>query len=194
MAILESDPVPLFMWIGKNWILRNMEFVVLNGRLSLYLDRDWKHDPLVEDLDYFENPLIVANEAVIPEVNVIDSDSDVEENGKEGKIIGSDNEDSNTIVISSNDKVSNDWNRFTSEEEGNSTKSESEIDGPEVSSCYGTLSFEDWIELNLASSPKVNDKYWRSRLLPDQDLKPSLWLIPHSLTDVYLIYNLIYRW
>ena len=53
----------------------------MNGRSSLYLDRDWEDDPFVEVLDDSENPSVVANDAEIPEVIVIDSDSEVEENG-----------------------------------------------------------------------------------------------------------------
>ena len=102
IATSEPDPVPFFMWIGENWILGNVEFVVLNGGLSLYLDGDWEHDPLVEVLDDSENPPVVANDAEIPEVIVIDSDNEVEtiesrfENGEE-EINGSDSEDANTI-------------------------------------------------------------------------------------------------
>ena len=131
MAAFEPDPVSFFMWIGENWMLGDMEFVVMNGRLSLYLDRDWENDPLVEVLDDSENPSVGANDAEIPEVLVIESDSEVEENA-EGEINGSDGDDLNTIVISSEDEVSNDGNGFISEE-GNFTESESE-----VSSGYGT--------------------------------------------------------
>ena len=52
------------------------------------------------------------------------------------------------------------------------TESESEVDGSEVSSGYGTLTFDDWMELGLASSPEENDEYWRRRRAwrtPDQD-------------------------
>ena len=90
----------------------------MKGRLSLYLDRDWENDFLVEVLDDFENPLVVANDAEIPEVIFIESDSEVEENGEE-EINGSDSEEANTIVISSDQKVSNNENSSISEEEGN---------------------------------------------------------------------------
>ena len=50
MATLQPDPVPFFMWIGENWILENMEFV-LNGQISLYLDRDWENYSLVDVLN-----------------------------------------------------------------------------------------------------------------------------------------------
>ena len=77
ITTLESDPVFFVMWIIKNWILGNIQFVVLIGQLSFYLDRDWKHDPVVEVLDDSENLPVLANEAEIPEVIVIDSDSKV---------------------------------------------------------------------------------------------------------------------
>ena len=78
IATLEPDPVPVFMWIKENWILGNVEFVVLKGRLSFCLNRDWQLDPLVKVLDDFENPSGVAYEAEIPEVIVISSDTEVE--------------------------------------------------------------------------------------------------------------------
>ena len=148
MATLEPDPVPFFMWIGKNSIKGDMEFDVMNGRLSLYLDRDWEDDPLVEVLDDSENPSVVANDAKIPEVIVIDSDSEVEENNEE--INKSASEDATMIVISSDEEVSNDGNSSISEEEADATESESKVDGSDVSSGYGTLTFDDWIELSLA--------------------------------------------
>ena len=151
MATLEPDPVPFFMWIGEHWILGNMEFVVSNGQLSLYLDRDWENDPFVEVLDDSENP---------PEVIEIDSDSEVETiNSEEEEINGSDSEDANTIVISSDDEVSADGNNSISEEEADATESESVVDASEVSSGYGTLTFDDWMDLSLASSPEENDEY-----------------------------------
>ena len=55
--------------------------------------------------------------------------------------------------------MSNDENGSISEEQGNSTESESEVDCSEVSSGYGTLTFEDWMDLSLSSSPEENDEY-----------------------------------
>ena len=150
MATLEPDPVSFFMWIGENWILGDTEFVVMNGRFSLYLDRDWENDSLVEVLDDSEN---------FPDVIVIDSESDVETISlvEEG-INGSDSEDANTIVISSDDEITNDGNGSIIEK-ADAIESESEVDGSEVSSGYGTLTFEDWMNLSLASSPEENDEY-----------------------------------
>ena len=39
------------------------------------------------------------------------------------------------------------------------TESKSEINGSEVSSGYRTLTFEDWMDLSLSSSPEENDEY-----------------------------------
>ena len=133
MATLEPDPVPVFMWIGENWILGNMEVVVLTGRLSLYLYRDWEHDPLVEVLDDFKNPPVVPNIADLSQVIVITSNSELDtiesfsENGedKNEKINGSDSEDSSTIVIRSDDEVSKNGNDSISEEEADATTTES---------------------------------------------------------------------
>ena len=55
--------------------------------------------------------------------------------------------------------MSNDGNSLFSEEEGNSTESESEVDGMEESSGYGTLTIEDWMDLSHASSQEENDEY-----------------------------------
>ena len=79
-------------------------FFVINGRLFLYLNRDWENDSLVEVLDDSKNPSVIANDEEIPDVIVIESDSKVEDNGEE--IIGSDSEESNTIVTSLDDEVS----------------------------------------------------------------------------------------
>ena len=115
MATLEPDPVPFFMWLGENWILENMEFVVLNGQLSLYLDRDQENNPLVEVLDDSENS---------PDVIVIDSQREVKTiSSEKEEINGSDTEDANTIVISSDDEVTNDGNDSISEEEADAIES-----------------------------------------------------------------------
>ena len=133
----------------------------MNGRSSLYLDRDWEDDPFVEVLDDSENPSVVANDAEITEAIVINLDSEMEtmdsgfENGE--NVNDSYSEDANTIVISSEDEVSNDWNSFINEEEADATESESEVDCSELSSGYGTLTFEDWMDLSLTSSPEEND-------------------------------------
>lgn len=49
-----------------------------NGQLSLYLDHDWKYDPTVKVLHDSKNFPVVANDAEIAEVIVIDSDMEVE--------------------------------------------------------------------------------------------------------------------
>ena len=137
------------------------EFVVLNSQLSLYLNRNWEYDPFVKVLTDSENLSVVANDAEITEAIVINLDSEMEtmdsgfENGE--NVNDSYSEDANTIVISSEDEVSNDWNSFINEEEADATESESEVDCSELSSGYGTLTFEDWMDLSLTSSPEEND-------------------------------------
>ena len=102
--IISSLIPTLSLWIGENWILGDRVFFVINGRLFLYLNRDWENDSLVEVLDDSKNPSVIANDEEIPDVIVIESDSKVEDNGEE--IIGSDSEESNTIVTSLDDEVS----------------------------------------------------------------------------------------
>ena len=60
-------------------------------------------------------------------------------------------------MISSDDEVSNDGNNSISEDEADATESGSEVDGSQVSSGYGTLTFDDWMDLSLASSPEENE-------------------------------------
>ena len=50
MATLEPDSVPFIMYIGENWIFKDTEFVLMNDRLSFYLDRNKEFDLGVEVL------------------------------------------------------------------------------------------------------------------------------------------------
>ena len=142
-----------------------MEFVVFKNQLSLYLDRDWEQDFLVKVLNDFENFIVIANNAEIPEVIVIDSDSkgetieSVSENVENKEINAIDSKDANMIVSSSDYKKSNTENGCISEEEADATESESEVYCSELCSGYGTLTFDIWMEFSLASSPEKNDEY-----------------------------------
>ena len=110
-------------------------FPSLCGLAKIGYWETWSFDPLVKVLDDSEN---------LPEVIVIDSKWEVETiSSEEEEINGSDSEDANTIVISSDDEVSNDGKGFISEEEADATESESEVDGTEISFGYGTLTFDD---------------------------------------------------
>lgn len=88
------------------------------------------------------------------------------------KITNSDSEDVNTIVIFTANNVSYDGNGFISDE-ADITEYKYEINGSEISSVYGSLTFKDLMEITFASCLKQTITKKTTRMTLDRNFTPS---------------------